>query len=380
MPARVSTTSDASGTYSFANVPNGTFAVREIVPTGYAAMNVLRPTVTGGAVVNSANLANEATVYSGGASADHYLLRKSGVGKFEIVIAGAVQYTVSASIPSLAFNLGGGDDVLTIDCVNGTPAPSGGVSCDGGSGTGDQILVAGISGTPDNADFGSASLTLNESSVAIANVESFQFDGQGGWDYVSVGGTASVTLPGVQQLAALTVSGTAIASLRPVAQGGATLVIRSLDVVGSSARLDIADDDVIVDYSSLSPVGTWNGTAYDGVSGWIASGAVMSSNITSSLNAVGVAEAYQALGNTGTQTALLAGQTIDSSAVLVKYTYAGDATLDGKINVDDYGRIDFFSALGGSGWYNGDFNLDGKVNVDDYGIIDFNVGIQGPGI
>jgi hypothetical protein len=30
-----------------------------------------------------------------------------------------------------------------------------------------------------------------------------------------------------------------------------------------------------------------------------------------------------------------------------------------------------------SGWFNGDFNYDGKINVDDYGIIDFNVGIQG---
>jgi MYXO-CTERM domain-containing protein len=59
------------------------------------------------------------------------------------------------------------------------------------------------------------------------------------------------------------------------------------------------------------------------------------------------------------------------------YTYAGDATLDGKINVDDYGRIDFNVNLGTSGWYNGDFNYDGKINVDDYGIIDFNVGIQG---
>jgi hypothetical protein len=34
--------------------------------------------------------------------------------------------------------------------------------------------------------------------------------------------------------------------------------------------------------------------------------------------------------------------------------------------------------LGTSGWINGDFNYDGKINVDDYGIIDFNVGIQGP--
>jgi len=61
------------------------------------------------------------------------------------------------------------------------------------------------------------------------------------------------------------------------------------------------------------------------------------------------------------------------------YTYDGDATLDGQINVDDYGRIDLNANIpGATGWFNGDFNYDGKVNVDDYGIIDFNVAIQGP--
>src|SRR4030095_8629256 len=74
-----------------------------------------------------------------------------------------------------------------------------------------------------------------------------------------------------------------------------------------------------------------------------------------------------------------AGQTVTGGDTLVMYTYAGDATLDGKINVDDYGRIDLnVNLAGASGWYNGDFNYDGKINVDDYGIIDFNVGIQGP--
>ena len=62
----------------------------------------------------------------------------------------------------------------------------------------------------------------------------------------------------------------------------------------------------------------------------------------------------------------------------MKYTYAGDMNLDGKINVDDYGRIDFNVPLHNSGWVNGDLNYDGKINVDDYGIIDFNIGIQGP--
>jgi hypothetical protein len=64
--------------------------------------------------------------------------------------------------------------------------------------------------------------------------------------------------------------------------------------------------------------------------------------------------------------------------LLVKYTYGGDANLDGKINVDDYGRLDANIGLGTGGWFNGDFNYDGKVNVDDYGIIDANVTIQGP--
>ena len=60
------------------------------------------------------------------------------------------------------------------------------------------------------------------------------------------------------------------------------------------------------------------------------------------------------------------------------YTYGGDANLDGKINVDDYGHIDSSVVLPGvSGWFNGDFNYDGKINVDDYGIIDSNVPIQG---
>jgi len=80
---------------------------------------------------------------------------------------------------------------------------------------------------------------------------------------------------------------------------------------------------------------------------------------------------------TNSDTAVWGGQTVTGSQTLVMYTYGGDANLDGKINVDDYGRIDFNVNLGTSGWYNGDFNYDGKINVDDYGIIDFNVGIQG---
>ena len=65
--------------------------------------------------------------------------------------------------------------------------------------------------------------------------------------------------------------------------------------------------------------------------------------------------------------------------MIVAYTYAGDANVDGVINIDDYGRIDANVAQSGSvfGWYNGDFNYDGQINIDDYGIIDANIGQQG---
>jgi hypothetical protein len=64
------------------------------------------------------------------------------------------------------------------------------------------------------------------------------------------------------------------------------------------------------------------------------------------------------------------------------FTYGGDANLDGKINIDDYGLIDSHVGQSGSafGWHNGDFNYDGKINIDDYGIIDANIGAQGPPI
>ena len=59
------------------------------------------------------------------------------------------------------------------------------------------------------------------------------------------------------------------------------------------------------------------------------------------------------------------------------YTYGGDANLDGKINVDDYGKIDFNVSLGVAGWANGDFNYDGQINGDDYFLIDNGYASQG---
>jgi hypothetical protein len=64
------------------------------------------------------------------------------------------------------------------------------------------------------------------------------------------------------------------------------------------------------------------------------------------------------------------GRTIDSSAVLVKYTYYGDADFNGKVNFDDYVRADNGFNNHKTGWVNGDFDGNGQVNFDDYVLID----------
>jgi hypothetical protein len=72
------------------------------------------------------------------------------------------------------------------------------------------------------------------------------------------------------------------------------------------------------------------------------------------------------------------GVSVNSGDVLVMYTYAGDANLDGTIDGGDYGIIDnFIQVPGAAGYANGDFNYDGAIDGGDYGIIDNNTQAQG---
>jgi hypothetical protein len=150
--------------------------------------------------------------------------------------------------------------------------------------------------------------------------------------------------------------------------------------IPAGGKLNLGDGAVVITNGGS---GSWNGSIYTAATGLIASGrnggswngsGIMTSAPTGSTFAIGVASASQANRAGGA----FGGISVAASDTLLMYTYAGDANLDGKINVDDYGRIDFnVTVAGAAGWYNGDFNYDGKIDVDDYGIIDLAVGIQG---
>jgi hypothetical protein len=191
-----------------------------------------------------------------------------------------------------------------------------------------------------------------------------------------------------QHVSTLTVNDGALAAMG--AGGGKTLVLGQL-ALASAGKLDVSDNAVIL---RDAPAGSWDGAAYTGAAGeiqrgrhggtWDGAGGIVTTDPSAAaaagLGSLGIATAGEILNLPAGATAMWRGETVTADDTLIAFTYAGDANLDGKINIDDYGRIDSNVGRNGSvfGWFNGDFNYDGKINIDDYGIIDSNIGIQGP--
>jgi autotransporter-associated beta strand protein len=145
--------------------------------------------------------------------------------------------------------------------------------------------------------------------------------------------------------------------------------------LSNSGTIDLTNNAMILKSASAS-IGTtytqiqsaYNGGAWNGTNS--SSGIITSSTAaadTSHLTAVGFA--------TGLTT--FEGQSVNASDVLVKYTYYGDATLDGQVDGSDYSRIDNGFLNGLTGWYNGDFNYDGVIDGSDYTLIDNAYNTQG---
>jgi hypothetical protein len=244
-----------------------------------------------------------------------------------------------------------------------------------GGGNSNTMNLPSSGGVVPNYVGGSAFDTINIT-AGNWNVDS-DLGTLGGHVGVAVSNSGSVTFNTSQHLASISLAPNSSAKANVPAGANAVLVVAGLSL---GEPLDIADNDLIVNTKTTSPLGTWNGSKYGATTGYIASGMLRSSVAMAKKTTLGIASAGEILGITGTQTALFDGRTVSPSDALIKFTYVGDANLDGKVNIDDYGRIDSNVGQSGSvfGWYNGDFNFDGKINIDDYGLIDGIIGAQGP--
>jgi hypothetical protein len=136
---------------------------------------------------------------------------------------------------------------------------------------------------------------------------------------------------------------------------GTVLTLQQGLNLASGAKLDVAKDQVDVDYTGASPaatIGSELATAY-------ANGTWTGNGITSS------AASYAA----GTSV----GYYDNGSIVKVEFTWIGDLNCDGVINATDKAMM----GTAGTGWQHGDLNYDGKVNADDYALFAYGAAMAG---
>ena len=186
-------------------------------------------------------------------------------------------------------------------------------------------------------------------------------------------GLAEVIFGGVENLAALTVN--AGGRARIAAGGSNVLRLGALTVTGTGA-LDLTNNAVILDYDGGSPLLT---TVLPLVTSGYAGGTWTGAGITSSTaaatanRAVGYGEASAVF---STFPATFAGQSVDNTTVLLRYTRYGDANLDQQVNLQDFNRLaGNFGATGTALWTQGNFNFDNQVNLQDFNRLASNFGL-----
>jgi fibronectin-binding autotransporter adhesin len=144
--------------------------------------------------------------------------------------------------------------------------------------------------------------------------------------------------------------------------------VGSLAIAGGTvptATLDLANSDLIIDYADVSPLPTIRAqiaTAYAGGT-WSGRG-ITSSLADARVHTLGSAESSEIFTSFP---ATFGGQSVDATAVLIRYTWYGDADLDGDVDITDLGRLASHWQSTGV-WSDGDFDYSGVVDVSDLGL------------
>jgi len=317
-------------------------------------------------VARAAGFDNFSAVYFGGSATEAYLFSLG-------------------TLTTLNINGQGGNDRITVDYTSSNPAPSGGITVDGGSGS--DTLVARGASTNDAFNVTATTVRHNSpiSTSTYSNVEALDLN-RGRFTFTADVNGPDVTLEDevtgivntTQHLGALSVLGTA--TLTVGANGSRLLGVRSL-AIDPTAYVELNDNDMLVDYTGTSPLSAVQGLINTGRNGgtwtsFVGLGSTAAANANPKNTTLGAMEAtdYKSINGAG---ATFDGAALDDTAILVKYTYYGDTDFNGKVNFDDYVRTDngFNNHLGS--WMNGDFDGNGSVNFDDYVLIDLAFNSQG---
>jgi autotransporter-associated beta strand protein len=216
--------------------------------------------------------------------------------------------------------------------------------------------------------------TLAFSSASDQSVEAFR--STTGTGLLRKSNTGTLTA-GSLRLPAVAIDGGTL-RVAPDGTDVGTVVLSSLALSGPGT-LDLTDNDMVLNYvAGSSPIASVRAAIAAGYNGglWNGAGIISSSAAGNPNGTTGLA----AVDNADLQWTTFSGQTVTNDAVLVMYTFFGDANLDGTVNADDYSLVDRGLAMGRTGWMNGDFDYSGTVNSGDYLLMDRAFSFQSGGL
>jgi hypothetical protein len=182
---------------------------------------------------------------------------------------------------------------------------------------------------------------------------------------VNSGGTAAVTrVTGATTPTVLTVG------------DGVNATPLTIQTGTNTGRVDLQRNAMVVDHPAGSEQATLVAVRDHIVSGynkgdWKGPGITSTNAATESGKALGYAPAKEVLPfANGATTDTFLGTTVDDTSVVVRYTLAGDATLDGKTDFNDLVKLaqnynTTVSTTTDSWWTHGDFTYDGITDFND---------------
>jgi subtilase family serine protease len=283
-------------------------------------------------------------------------------------------FTLAAT---LTFDLQAAGDSLTIDATNGNPIPTGGLSLIGTAGASDTLtIVGGIAN--DSYNVTSGAVVFSGRTITQSNVSSLSLNpGIGTNSILVASGAATVTAAAAgggilpRTFSSISIGATGLLAVATAAShGDRTLVLTSGLSIIPGGRFDLGGNDMVLQAGGASGFSTLNALAGtgDAMGAWTGAGLDSSAAAANPahLTALGIAPA--AVFGTARP---FDNYTPAPTDVLVKYTWYGDANLDGKVDGSDYTRVDFAASVAGyTGWANGDFNYDSMIDGSDYSLID----------
>lgn len=276
--------------------------------------------------------------------------------------------------------VGFGNTASTFKQLGGTHIVTGNLSIGNGLG-GDYILSGGSLSTGQTLVGANSKGKFDQSGGTHTITGALQLGSAGGAKNLDVfnlsggtltSGTLTLSSSGFFNQTAGTTTTQAFAMLgnSTYKLGGGTLKVATLQLDATKSKLDLANQGMLVDYTGSSPILTIRAYALSGYNGGAWTGTGLTSTTAAanpSTRAVGFGEAKDVLGLSGNNTATWDGYTVDATSILVRYTLAGDANLDGSVGFADLVKVaqNYGNSSGSAIWTQGDFDYDGKVDFSD---------------